>query len=582
VATEIKVSRSRTELKKQGFTLKEEALNTNDNYYSRSWMEDKRSTLRHKGITFVQSGELSNKMPTPSATESEEESSPANVHQVEETIVSVMEATVTDEPLSHRSTARMAENVIENTFINNETVERPRSYSSEFVSRSRRSESEYNVSESASNRNVKQSFSAATVPLPPVQFISTEENIVFTPRNQRRKANRPTQGLTNWDVPADFKAMTESTAPDWTKPRKKVNRHGGHKQYGHFDDGAGEIEYVSPVYGLPMTITAEDALRDYLENIRAQGEVSDGDEEYIDQALVVDDVGENQLEELSLDDNKRRSRSVETRRVLNRHPLTGPRSVARVALSESATPLRVDSKESLGPFNSAVDSEMDVAEKIINPVPPVVNSGDPDEDDTWILNPTSKSESDSSDNDSDAFEAQPDLLNDLADPIWNTDSEEINKKNPDPDEEDDDEDGDDDDDDLDEDDDIIANMILDDYDLDDLEFSAVSTRPSRKSLTRQPNVPTLPSDDQDIAAHLQSLWKHDRETKKEKKKDREKARLLGLLGQKSKSRGKKAKQAARRQEMERTDELDGESLHVDMYKINEEMHSFWLDDDLTE
>ena len=125
-------------------------------------------------------------------------------------------------------------------------------------------------------------------------------------------------------------------------------------------------------------------------------------------------------------------------------------------------------------------------------------------------------------------------------------------------------------------------MILDDYDLDDLEFSVLSTRPGRKSLTRQPNVPALPSDDKDIAAHLQSLWKRDRETKKKKKQDREKARLQGLLGQKSKSRGKRGKRAARREEMERTDELDGESLQVDMRKINEEMRAFWLDDDLTE
>ena len=414
----------------QGFTLKEEALNTNDNYYSRSWMEDKRSTLRHQAITFVQSGELSNKMPTPSATESEEESSQSNVQQVEETNVSVMETTVIDEPLSHPSTACMVENTNEEMSINNDSVERPRSYSSQPISRVRGSDSECNVSESASIQNVKPSLSAANIPLPPVQFISTEENIVFTPRNQRRKANRPTQSLTNWDVPADFKAMTESTAPDWTKPRKKVNRHSGHKQYGHrFDEGPGEIEYVSPVYGLPMTITAEDALRDYLENIRAQGEISEEEEEYIDHALAEDDVGEEAFEELSLDDDRTPSRLVETRRVLNRSPFAGSRSIARVALPESATPLRVDSPESLGPFNSAVDPEMDVAERIINRVPPVVNSGNPDEDDAWILNPTSsKSESDSSDKDSDAFEAQPDLLNDLADPIWNTDSEEITKQ----------------------------------------------------------------------------------------------------------------------------------------------------------
>jgi R3H domain/G-patch domain len=569
-----------------GFTLKEEALNTSDNYYSRSWMEDKRSNLRHKGITFVQSGELSNKMPTPSQSENEELSSHSNVPEIQDTVVSATEETIVqgDEPSSLQSTDH-TEPTTEEPSVENDNAFRPRTNSSNSISRFHGTDSEANISESASisNRNFKPNLPSSYIPLPPVQFISTEENIVFTPRNQRKQRNCPPQNLTNWEVPADFKAMTESTAPDWTKPRKKVNRKGGHKQYCHDQlEGGEEIEFLSPVYGLPMTTTAEDALMDYLENIHAQGEESEGDEDYADRVLVKEeDVGEGAMEELSLDD-KRRSRSVEKRNIPNR-PFGIPRSFA---LSESATPLRMDSPEGRGPVNSAIDSDVSEKERIVNRVPPVVHSGNPDEDDAWILNPmSSKSESESSDNNSNEFETP--LNDDIADPIWNTDSEEISKQkvNSSSSSSSSSEDDDDDDDYLDEDETIIANMILDDYDLDDFELSSLTTRFTKKSLTRQPDVPVLPASDKDIAAHLQSLWKRDRETKKQRKADREKARLLGILGNKQKSKGKQAKRAARREEMVRVDGLEGEegeTLQVDMYKINDEMRAFWDDDSLTE
>ena len=541
-------------------------------------MEDKRSNLRHKGIAFVQSGELSNKMPTPSQSENEESSSHSNVPEIQGTAVSTVEETIVqgDEPPSLQSAAG-TEPTAEEPSVENDNAICPHTNSSNSISRFHGTDSEANISESASisNRNSKPNLSPSYIPLPPVQFISTEENIVFIPRNQRKQPNSPPQNLTNWEVAADFKAMTESTAPDWTKPRKKVNRKAGHKQYGHELLEGEEIEFLSPVYGLPMTTTAEDALMDYLENIRAQGEESEGDEDYVDRVLVKEDVGEGAMEELSLND-KRRSRSVEKRNLPNR-PFRIPRSFA---LSESATPLRMDSPEGRGPVNSAIDSDVPGPESIVNRVPPVVHSGNPDEDDTWILNPMSaKSESESSDNDSNAFEAQ--LNDDIADPIWNTDSEEISKQKLNSSEDDDD----DDDDDLDEDEAIIANMILDDYDFDDLELSGLTTRFTKKSLTRQPDVPVLPASDKEIAAHLQSLWKRDRETKKQRKADREKARLQGLLGNKQKSKGKQAKRAARREEMVRVDELDGEegeTLQVDMRKINDEMRAFWDDDSLTE
>src|SRR3981189_950071 len=92
--------------------MKEEAMNTNDNYLTRAWMADKRSTLRHQPVLFIQAGELSNKNPTPSTSESENESSHSNPPE-EEQNVSVFEesntltATVTDESRSHSSTARL-------------------------------------------------------------------------------------------------------------------------------------------------------------------------------------------------------------------------------------------------------------------------------------------------------------------------------------------------------------------------------------------------------------------------------------------------------------------------------------------
>src|SRR5271168_1550612 len=92
----------------EGFTLREEALNTGDNYASRAWLEDKRSTLRHQKVAFIQSGTLTNKLPTPSASESETESSHSNVPVVQETIT-----TMPDGPSSHTSTARMEEISIE-------------------------------------------------------------------------------------------------------------------------------------------------------------------------------------------------------------------------------------------------------------------------------------------------------------------------------------------------------------------------------------------------------------------------------------------------------------------------------------
>jgi hypothetical protein len=526
--------------------MREEALNTNDNYQHRSWLEDKRSTLRYQPVKFIESGLLSNKLSTPSSTENDVESSHENELEVPETDTLIVEETVisiqTEQVPSHPSLSMDDVSSTKQDSFQNDTDSISRFHGSD------------TISDSLSNS--KPILSSLAVPLPPVQFISTEENIVFTPRNQRRQPNAPTTNLSNWEVPATFKAMTESSSPDWTKPRKKQNKRGGHKQFKIVGDEEEEIiEFVSPVLGLPMTVTAEDALRDYLENIRAQGD--DSDEEYIDGVLAEAGVSD-EMEKLTIEE--RRSRSVEIRGI--------DRRIERVALSESATPLRLESPEGRGPVNSVVshDSEVEMEGFL---------------DDAWIMNRSSKSDSEDG---SDAFQGQEDVVDDPTDPIWNTDSEEPSKSKGkenqlSSDNEDEEEDDDDDDVLLDEDEDIIANMLLDDYNLDGLDFDLLPAHFSKKSLTRQPNVPTLPSADEDIAEHLQSLWKRDRESKKQRKADREKARLQGLLGNKSKSKGKNAKRSARQQELERT---EGESLAIDMRQINEEIRNFWGDDDATE
>jgi len=526
---------------------------------------------------------------------------------VQETILSEIKEPVTvmpDGPSSHTSTARMEDITIESH--NENDVPLLGTNSSISISRFQDSSSDQAPSDSASisNRTTKPSFPIPTVPLPPVQFVATEENIVFTPRNQRPQPNRPPAALTNWEVPADFKAMTQSTVPDWTKPRKRPNRQAGHKQFrGEQDTQDGGIEYLSPTYGLPMTTTAEDALMDYLENIRAQGELDEEEQVHIDLALAKDegDVVSEKLEELSLEE-KKRSRSVEMRKPpVEERPLAKRWLKKKIALSESATPLRVGSPEGPGPVNSVVshgsEVESDAPGRLVNPVKKTGN----EEEDTWILHPSSEgSESESSDSDSNTFDAR--LLKDQPDPIWNTDTEEptlskskdlkSDEEEGDEDEEEEDEEEEDDDDDdilLAEDEDIIANMFLDDYDLDDLDSQQFLSAAHRSTLpkphhTRQPNVPALPSSNDDIAAHLQEMWKRDRDTKKQRKQDREKARLHGLLGKKglAKSKGKKTRREARREPMGRTDELDGEPLEVDMRKVNDEMRAFWEADDLTE
>ena len=574
---------------------------------SRAWLEDKRSTLRHQKVAFIQSGTLSNKLPTPSASESDQESSLSNAPVVQETLVSEIEETVTtmpDGPSSHTSTARMEEIIVKSHNDNN-TNPVPATSSSISISRFQDSTSDQAPSDSASilNRTTKPALPIPTIPLPPVQFVATEENIVFTPRNQRRQSNRPRPALSNWEVPADFKAMTQSTAPDWTKPRIRPNRQGGHRQFRDelwdSQDGA-VIEYLSPMYGLPMTTTAEDALMDYLENIRAQGELREEVGNHIDLALARDegegkeeeDVVSVQLEEMSLEE-KKRSRSVETRKPVQERPLAKRWLKKKMALSESATPLRISSPEAPGPVNSVVSYGSEVeSDAPVRGVNPLKKMGNDAEEDTWIVHPSSDgSESESSDNDSDAFDSR--LIKDQPDPIWNTDSkskvanEEDEKEGEDEDEdedEDEEEEEDDDDELLAEDEDIIANMFLDDYDLDDLDFQTLLSQPTKKSHTRQPNVPPLPSADHDIATHLQEMWQRDRENKKQRKQDREKARLQKLLGKKalSKSKGKKARRETRREEMARTDELDGEPMEVDMGKINDEMRTFWEADDLIE
>jgi len=575
--------------------MKEEALNTSDNYQTRAWMTDKRSTLRHQAVVFVQSGELSNKNPTPSASESEEEESnstppgeeqPATVIEETVTVTSI----ITDEPKSLPSSVPIETLSNDDLFVIDDKPHPVSDNSQPSVSGTSRGPPDpVSADQGTSNPNI----SSPTAPLPAIDFIPTEETIVFTPRNQRRQRNRvASQQLTNWEVPSTFKAMTDTSAPDWTKPKKKQNRRKGHKQYLHLA-GQGEGDVFIEAVGVEMAPIANDALQDYLENIREQGELSEVEEEYINQTLAIEDG--TAMGELSLEDKP--SGSGKTR-----HEAHGMASSQPFPSSKLATSLTArDFEKSESVPDLAPDAEIGVSgaeEK----APPVTRNGKSAEEDNWYMEaPQSESESESSEDVSDAFDEQGDLL-DEKDDVWNTESDELTTKSKgkekavdsqeeDEDEDDkeeeldDDDDDDDDDMDLDDDNEIIANMVVDDFDLDNLDL-AMFTLPglTKKSHTRQPNVPALPSADDDIVSHLQSMWKQDRDSKKQRKLEREQARLLGLLGSKAKtkSKGKKGKRAARKEELERIDELEGGGLAVDMRKINDEIRAFWEDDDATE
>lgn len=533
-----------------GFTMREEALNTNDNYYSRSWLADKRSVLRYQGITFIESGVLSNKPPTSSSVDSEAGSSHSSLPPAEENVVTVPDETSSrmrkEETGSDPSAGSNSELIMDKDSSMDASLPRADSGTANSISRFHDSES---LSDSASSSR-KPPFSTPSVPLPPIQFISTEENIVFTPRSQRRQTVQHPRSLSNWEAPVDFKGLTSGTVPDWQKPRKKPKK-GGYKQFMK-SDGEGEIEYVSPVYGLPMTVTAEDALRDYLENVRAHEPSSESEERYIDMALAERSLGELSLEET------RRSRSVETRRPIDRVSV-----IRQSAFSESASPIRIGSPETPGPVNSVKSHDSEREDGI-------VTSGDHDEGDVWIEDPQSLSDSG---DESGAFDGQDDR--NQSNSMRSTGGSDGQTQPSDSDSSDNHEEEEEEDEDPERDENIIANMSLDEYNLDDIVNYPPSSRfARRKSLTRQANVPALPSADEDIATYLQTIWKQDRDRKKEKKSEREKARIQGLLGNKAKSKGKLSKRAARREELE--------DMVVDMRKINEDIREFWEDDDATE
>jgi hypothetical protein len=640
--------------------MKEEAINTNDNYYARSWLQDKRSTLRLQPVAFVESGELYGNPiePKKDVDESKETELRETVEMGEETVVETS-LTVQVET-SHSSTARMgpaAEDCwtkedkpdITKTASPNDSkppltsnlksrssarmapADEAPSFNSDKLENKIPSPDDstppdtWNINNQTTLESPPESSSTTppTAPLPPIQFLTTEENIVFTPRNARNHPSTPT--LTNWEIHTDPVPMTSPSAPDWQKPTKKRSK-GGHKRFQRFaGKNEGNVEFVPAVHELKMSRTAEDALADYLENVRGQ-EDYEGDERYIDTVLgtnsadkVAGETGDvvGAMGDMSLDEQPGRSKFVESRDI-STSTLVNSTTVSWIPLSEFKTPLRHGSSEDIAPVALVTHS----SESKANRLPPVVSRGNPDDDDTWILNrESSDSRSESSENESDAFDNGGDLLNEHVDPIWNNDSEhprnkgkqkQIDSDDSDSDEDNDDEEDieidddeevevddedpdfeDDDDDDalLEEDEQIIANMILDDYNLEDLSLSlsqnqyppSTRFRKTSKSLIRQPNVPDLPSDDREIAAHLQSLFAADREKKKSRKQDREKARLAGLLGKKAatKSQGKKAKRAGRKEEMERIDELEG-NLEFDIRKVNDEMRAFWDDDDATE
>jgi hypothetical protein len=549
--------------------MRDEALNTNDYNRKRTWMEDRRSTLRHQMVSFVEGGLLNNKPPTPAITESEAESSQsASEHKEEEKIIT-KEAVMTNVPTQSKSTARMASASPDGEAQIEYEMELSQDESPIATDGTSIPES----SISTTKRTVS-SISHLT-PLPPVQFISTQENIVFVPRNQR--PSKPTQ-LPNWDVSASLKTLTESAPSDWTKPRKRRGGKRGQKFFVHTGEPEADELFVERSGSGPRS-AAEEALMDYLENIRAQSDNDEEDESFLERMLKV--VGEVDVDEamgeLSLDE--KRSRSVKRKA----KPSTG---AARFASSEPTTPVRVGTSEDSGLLNLAALSELE-EDPTVTPLVRGTKGND------WIVERPDSEEEISAGN-----SGEEDYWVDEEDEDEDEEGSDFKAKGKSPaieisdeeqamidDEEEEDDDSKDEDEELEEDEDIIANMILDDYDLDDLDldidFPSTLFRRSRKSLTRQPDVPALPSNDGEIMAHLQNMWKKDRSKKKARKEERERARLLGLLGNKTKSKCKKTKRGARREELERINALEG-MAEINMQKINEDIRAFWEDTEALE
>jgi hypothetical protein len=485
--------------------MREEALNTNDNYYQRDWLTDKKTTLRYQPVIFIESGLLSNEVKVASSSESEDEDGQSSPTHEQDTPFPLESGSAVEKDSPLVSLGDEPDATITTPLVED--------------------------SISASSIETKPSIVPPAI-LPQSTPIEDDirEDIVFIPRNQRNKSNIHTP-LSNWETPFTFKGMGESSSPDWTKPKKKRNGKRGHKKYRQAaKNGAEQTEIV-----VEATMTDEDALNDYLENIRAQE--SDG----LDRTLEAEDVVEHALESLSLEDTMieegTRSKSI----------VTTPPSDARIivpSLPESAAPIAVSPPESIRPMASLTNPDSDIETNKIGHESVFVGNG--------VV-----------------------IANNL---LLESDDDELEDDDDDADEEEESDEEDDDDEDLDEDDEIIANMIFDDYDLDDLNFDAPKTQFQKKSITRQPNVPELPSEDDDIGSHLLDLWKRDRETKKAAKQDREKARLLGLLGHKSKSKTKNLKKEARSEELSRILTFDA----VDFDKLNQQIRTFWEDDESLE
>jgi hypothetical protein len=569
--------------------MREEALHTTDKYTARLWLEDKGSALWKRPVLFVEAGVLTNKLFTKDdeSANSSDAMEDLDVEKVTNDFghkdykITALPPTEAPSPLEEDS-GRVEE------LLPNELYELPVRINLRHISISYQDGGSITSSPDSSSIPKGKPIADPVLRYSPLrtQIISqSEENIVFSPRRRGSKPSSATQTppLSKHD---DLQTLP-SQSPKLAQIQNRSMRRERHKLSVTEDDSA---DFESPLMGSAATVAIDEALQDYMENIRRQEE-TDGDESPLDKALrderselnKLKNVSEENhavelMKSLSLEDAPDQAKLAEPRDILKREPV-------QKDFSESTSPLGTGITETPGiaALVTGTHTNSDILEGAVTK-----------DDNASILNTEEKSarsgRASSESSDSDGQES----LGDPSDPLWWVDTNptpraeenelilEEDRKDQDDEEVGSEDEDEDEDEELLEDEAIIANMILDDYDLSDLDLDLIPPPNGfKKSITRQPNVLPLPSANEDIASHLQTVWQNDRETKKNRKAERERARLLGLLGDKPKGKGKRERREVRQEELLRNLPDEG-GLEVDIRKINDEMRAFWEDKSLLE
>jgi len=524
------------------FSMKDEARNTGGR---RFWLEDSKNTLRYQGITFVEGGLLNNDPIYPLIESGDEgissqlPSQPVDDMSLSNSTPTIADTTSIVSPTDEKPSISRSSSRPQNL------SSPPKSPSPDLCTSEITSDYESHIKTTSSLLSLSNNHISSTPPLPqapiPVMTATEEEEeeiILFTPRSQRRNKPPPADLIQlHWDSPLPLFTEMPRAAVDWTKPprKKKSRSKRGHRQFKHLVGLEGEDSET-----LEGEMIVDEASRDYLQNVMGQ-EGSDDDDGILEEfdglelregSIVADETeeevmetaGEDEEEEDELeDDDEMEQQEIEQEEA--------------EMMKSAAEDMEISESE-----DSSSD-EYESLEEIEDTVPHKPTPG------TWLAENSEKVDSD--------------------DPNWEDDDIPNDAVSSD--------DASDSSVDLAKDEQKIANMILDDYNLDGLDLStSTSYGRSRKSLTRQGNVPELPDGDDQIVEYLQLMWKRDKESKAQRRQEREQARVRGLLGNKSKSQGKKERQASRREELERNNE-DNETMNI--HSIHDEIRKFWEDED---